>query len=215
MKRILKKIQLDNPDDFKLKLFEWSKKHKQIAWFDSNHYEQKYSSYDIILAVDAHTFLKKNHHNAFAEFQRYKNQANDYIFGYLGYDLKNNVELLSSNNIDGLDFDDLYFFQPKKIFFVRGHELEIQYLKGLENEIDNDLKNIQNISINAVLGNAMNEVKIRKRITKKQYLKKLNTILNHIQRGDIYEVNFCQEFYANNASINPFEVYKKLNEVLL
>lgn len=35
-------------------------------------------------------------------------------------------------------------------------------------------------------------------------------MLNHIQLGDIFEVNFCQEYYAENAKINPVEVYQKL-----
>jgi para-aminobenzoate synthetase component 1 len=42
--------------------------------------------------------------------------------------LKNDVERLQSNNFDGLHFADLFFFQPKKIFLLRGNELEIQYL---------------------------------------------------------------------------------------
>ena len=56
-------------------------------------------------------------------------------------------------------------------------------------------------------------VKVRKRITKKQYLEQPSKVLNHIHRGNIYEVNFCQEFYAENAEIDPFEVYKRLNKI--
>lgn len=29
--------------------------------------------------------------------------------------------------------------------------------------------------------------------------------------GDIYEMNFCQEFYDENANIDPWETYKRLN----
>lgn len=38
-------------------------------------------------------------------------------------------------------------------------------------------------------------------------------MLSHIHRGDIYEANFCMEFYAEEAVIAPYEVYKKLNEI--
>jgi para-aminobenzoate synthetase component 1 len=54
--------------------------------------------------------------------------------------LKNDVERLQSNNFDGLHFADLFFFQPKKIFLLRGNELEIQYLTMCE-EDDEDLDN--------------------------------------------------------------------------
>ena len=211
MKRTSKKIQLQNITEFKSKLFDWSQQFKQIAWLDSNNYEQKYSSYDVILAVDASTFLETNYSNAFTELKQYKNQINDFIFGYLSYDLKNDTEELTSNNLDGLDFTDLYFFQPKKLFLIKGNELEVQYLEESKHEIEIDLKTI--IEHDEILNQDHHDVKIHKRITKKEYLKNLETILEHIHRGDIYEMNFCQEFYAENASINPFEVYKKLNEI--
>lgn len=229
MKRTSKKILLNNPANFKSKLIDWAQQFSQIAWLDSNNYEQNYSSYDAVLAAGAHSFLETNYNNAFAELQQFKNNTNDYIFGYLTYDLKNDVEALTSNNLDGLGFSDLYFFQPKKLFFIKGDELKVQYLKKYEDEIEVDLEAIrrykerkdkvlsQNTTTNTQIASQFptdrNDVKIRKRITKKQYLNQLDTILEHIHRGDIYEVNFCQEFYAENAVINPFEIYKKLNTI--
>jgi len=38
-------------------------------------------------------------------------------------------------------------------------------------------------------------------------------MLSHIHRGDIYEANFCQEFYAEEALIHPLEIYTKLNAI--
>ena len=215
MKRTSKKIQLQNISEFKSKLFDWSQQFKQIAWLDSNNYEQKFSSYDVILAVDASTFLETNYSSAFTELQQYKNQINDFLFGYLSYDLKNDTEELNSNNLDGLDFADLYFFQPKKLFLIKGNELEVQYLDEFKHEIEIDLETIleHDEILNTLEISVQHDVKIHKRITKKEYLKHLETILEHIHRGDIYEMNFCQEFYDENASINPFEVYKKLNEI--
>jgi len=227
LKRTSKKIQLQNVSEFKSKLVDWAQRFNQIAWLDSNSYVQNYSSYDAVLAAGTHSFLETNYKNAFKELQQFKNNTNDYIFGYLTYDLKNNVEELTSNNLDGLGFSDLYFFQPKKLFFIKGNELEVQYLKEYENEIESDLEAIrhyeektdevisQNNTTESQIASQFptdrNDVKIHKRITKKQYLNQIDTILKHIHRGDIYEVNFCQEFYAKNAIINPLEVYKKLN----
>jgi para-aminobenzoate synthetase component 1 len=230
LNRTSKKIYLKNTSEFKSRLFEWAQQFNEITWLDSNAFDQKYSSYDTVLAIDANSNLKIDDQNAFAELQNYREKVNDYIFGYLSYDLKNDIENLASNNIDGLDFANLYFFQPKKLFFIKDNTLEIQYLKEFEHEVESDLKTIRHyekqsdnvISQNRIKNkqiatnfqeNSCNDVKIHKRITKKEYLKQLETILQHIHRGDIYEVNFCQEFYSENARINPFEVYKKLNEI--
>ena len=48
------------------------------------------------------------------------------------------------------------------------------------------------------------------RITKEEYISKVNLLKKHIHRGDIYEVNFCQEFYAENVELNPLHVFQKL-----
>lgn len=38
-------------------------------------------------------------------------------------------------------------------------------------------------------------------------------MLEHIHRGDIYEANFCMEFFAENAVIHPTEIFQKLNAI--
>jgi para-aminobenzoate synthetase component 1 len=38
-------------------------------------------------------------------------------------------------------------------------------------------------------------------------------MLAHIHRGNIYEANFCQEFYAENLSIDALKIYTKLNQI--
>jgi len=211
VKRTTTKIHLEIPLDFKNKLLSWAQQFEQVVWLDSNAYPREYSNFDTVLAVDAHSFLECGFSNAFAELKQYKNNTQDYIFGYLSYDLKNDTENLDSNNLDGLQFPDLYFFQPKKLFFIKDDMLKISYLDIHENEIKNDLAEINEIATPPLADRK--DVKIHKRITKKQYLKKLDIILEHIHRGDIYEVNFCQEFYAEQAEINPLEVYNHLNEI--
>ncbi len=201
MKRTLIKINLELPLDLKNKLLSWAQQFQQIVYLDSNNYPQKYSSFDAVLAIDAHTEIDCHYTDAFRKLKEFKNNTKDYIFGYLSYDLKNDTEDLTSDNFDGLHFPDLYFFQPKKLFFIKKNGLEVRYLKEFEHEIENDLANIFKQDLTMV--RVEHDVKIHKRITKKEYLKKLDLILEHIHRGDIYEVNFCQEFYAENAIIDP------------
>ncbi|MCK4562489.1 MAG: chorismate-binding protein, partial [Flavobacteriaceae bacterium] len=178
---------------------------------DSNNYHQKHTSYDLVLAIEAHTSLTCNYKNAFEKLKKYQKETKDYLFGYLSYDLKNDLENLKSKKYDGLGFSDFYFFQPKKIFFLKGNHLEVQYLEAYENEIENDLENIRNT--NKALKQVQQPIQIKQRISKSEYSKKLKNILNHIHRGDIYEVNFCQEFYAENITINPLPVYQELNKI--
>jgi para-aminobenzoate synthetase component 1 len=202
--------KIDNPETFKNQLLLWAQQFREVVFLDSNDYHQKYSSYDCILAVDAFTSIKTDYFNAFEDLKQYQQQTKDWLFGYLSYDLKNDIEDLYSTNFDGLDFPDLFFFQPKKLFFLKGNELEMHYLYLCDDELESDFLAI---NTNYQLSIINYQLEIKQRISKESYIKKVNTMLEHIHRGDIYEANFCMEFYAENASVSPIEVYMKLNKI--
>ncbi|TYB73058.1 anthranilate synthase component I family protein [Bizionia saleffrena] len=212
---VLRNKSVYNKEDiaaFKCKLLVWSQQFDDVVWLDSNNYTQQYSSYDAVLAVDAFTAIQTDYQEAFNTLDEYQKSTKDWIFGYLTYDLKNDTEALQSRNFDGLGFPDLYFFQPKKLFLIKGNTVETQYLKAVEDELEKDLLAIEDQKENPTTSET-STLKMKQRIPEKAYYDKLNTLLTHIHRGDIYEANFCQEFYAENATINPLETYLKLNAI--
>ncbi|MEZ4787147.1 MAG: anthranilate synthase component I family protein [Flavobacterium haoranii] len=206
---VVKHIQ--NTNDFKTKLLHWANQFREVVVLDSNNYEQHYSSYDLVLAVEAFTSIQTDYQNAFDDLYQYQSVTKDWLFGYLSYDLKNDIEKLQSNNFDGLHFPDLFFFQPKKLFLFKENVLEIQYLHFVDDEIEYDFNEIINYEL--LITNYESEIKINQRIPKEKYLEKVQKMLDYIHRGDIYEANFCMEFYSDEANINPLEVYQKLNAI--
>ena len=114
---------IENSIQFKKQLLIWAQQFREVVFLDSNDYPQLYSSYDCILAVDAFTSIKTDHYNAFEDLNQYQKTSKDWLFGYLAYDLKNDIEELNSNNFDGLGFPDLFFFQPKKIFLLKNNQI--------------------------------------------------------------------------------------------
>lgn len=203
--------KISNSKLFKKQLLNWSQQFRELIFLDSNDYRQDYSSYDCILAVDAFTSIKTDYHNAFEDLKQYQQTTKDWLFGYLSYDLKNDVEDLQSQNFDGLHFPDLFFFQPKKIFLLKGEDLEIRYLNMCDDEFEEDFEAI--LESKETVEKKTQKLTIQQRISKVAYLEKISKILNHIHHGDIYEANFCMEFYAENASIDPLEKFIKLNEI--
>lgn len=203
--------QLDNLDLFKEKILQWSQQFREVVWMDSNNYEQQYSNYDAILAVDAFTSIQTDYKDAFDKLKEYQTLNKDWIFGYLTYDLKNDVENLQSNNFDGLQFPDLFFFQPQKLFLIENNEITLSYLNVVSDEMESDFDGIRNFKLTT--SQPRSPIKIKLRIHREEYLEKLINMLAHIHRGDIYEANFCQEFYADDTEINPVETYFKLNRI--
>jgi para-aminobenzoate synthetase component 1 len=195
---------------FKKQLLAWGNQYREVIFLDSNDYPQDYSSYDCVLAVDAFTSIKTDYHNAFEDLKQYQSQTRDWLFGYLSYDVKNDTEDLVSENQDGLHFPDLFFFQPKKLFLVKGNQLEIQYLNMCDDEVEDDLEEIR-LQITTDYRLQITDCRIEQRISEEKYVAKVTEMLAHINRGDIYEANFCMEFFAENTEINPLEIYHKLN----
>jgi len=211
MKRIVKKIPVANLSEFSNQLIEWAQSFETFLWLDSNEYPQKYSSFDKALAIGVLSELKTDFNNAFEKLDQYQQSTRDYIFGVLSYDLKNDTENLSSNNLDNLNFPDLYFFQPKKLLFIAEGFVEFHYDSSCHHEIEADLQNIQSITLEN--DTSANAVQIKSRVSKQDYLAQIENIQQHIVRGDSYEVNFCMEYFAENAQIHPSTTYKDLNKI--
>jgi para-aminobenzoate synthetase component 1 len=81
-----------------------------------------------------------------------------------------------------------------------------------DDEVEDDFLTIQQPNQQPITSN-LQQVNIQQRIGKQEYIRKVETMLEHIHKGDIYEANFCMEFYAENADINPIEKFTKLNEI--
>ncbi len=132
----------------------------------------------------------------------------EHIFGFISYDLKNQIEDLTSENDSIIEFPELYFAVPKHVLSIK--EEEVTYLKGESSEgIDSILSRFSEDQPNS----RCNQVELQSSITKEQYLKRVRKLQDHIQYGDIYEVTFCQEFYARDVSIDPFEAYANLSQL--
>ena len=135
-----------------------------------------------------------------------ENKTRDGLPVFFTYDLKNEVEYLYSENPDHLHFPDLYFFEPQYLILIKGDELSI--ISGDEITV------LQAIKRQAIpTDQDRSQITIQSRFTKTEYIETINQVKTHINRGDIYVTNFCQEFFAENAVIDPLSVFKKLNAI--
>jgi para-aminobenzoate synthetase component I len=54
-------------------------------------------------------------------------------------------------------------------------------------------------------------IHLQGRFSRRAYLTTIERLREHIHRGDCYEINFCQEFFAEDTTIDPLHVYQSLN----
>lgn len=196
------------------KILPWIQSFNPAVIFNSNKAEQlqndKYHSFDFLLAIGEvlHFFEEKY---LFNKLKDSHTKLNDWLVGYISYDVKNQIENLHSNNYDGILAPDNYFFCPRYVIEFTGKDFKVHYLPEFDSESDiNSL--IDSLKKQSQINNPpVKEINIVSRVNKEDYIENVNAIKKHIRRGDIYEMNYCIEFYSENALIDPPSVYNRLN----
>jgi len=185
---------------------QWAAGFDTACVLDSNDFKDRYSKYDLLIAAGAKKELKADAGDAFDQLETFKMATAGWLFGYFGYDLKNEIENLQSNGTDGLGFPDLYFFAPRYVITVNGNEVEI-----VGDDAEGILDQIENYQLTGPVKTNISQ--LQKRFNREEYVTTVKKIKDHIVRGDIYVTNFCQEFFVEDADINPIEVFKALNDI--
>lgn len=134
-----------------------------------------------------------------------------FIYGYLTYDVKNSIEQLTSYNSDHLHFPVVYFHVPETVVKTAGEKQTV--IQGVETE--------ETIHFTASFFKQLRTEKtssevdsFHARISKEEYIEAVGQLKQHIQRGDIYEINFCQEYFAEQVKLtDPISVYSTINNI--
>jgi len=217
MRKILS-FHLSDTAKFKEELLLWAKQFKRLAILDSHDVNKKanskkeYNSYELLAGVAALNEIHPDE-NCFDTLRETYDANQDWWFGFMTYDLKNELEDISSDNFDGVKMPALYFFQPRWVLTLKEDQLEVHYheKENTEEEAKELVEQILSTKVGQIQTTQVS--KIQQRISKDEYLEAVIALKNHIRLGDIYEVNFCQEFFAESTKINPLETYRRLREV--
>ena len=202
-----KVFNTENPDTLKTRALHWASSFDTACYFDSNNYSDPYSAFDVLIAAGAEDEIKSTGDQSFTQLQNFLKQHEAFIPGFFAYDLKNEIEDLDSLNPDHLNFPDLHFFVPQHTVLIKGQKVFVY-----SREADRIWQAINTYDIPRPSVRTF-DAEIKARFSRDEYVTTVQQIQRHIRRGDIYEINFCQEFYAENAGIDPLEVFVQLNKI--
>jgi para-aminobenzoate synthetase component 1 len=188
-------------------MLNWANQFSIFCFLDNHHYQAGPHSVECILAAGAKRKFSADAGAALPELQKFIDHKPCWLFGHLGYDLKNEIEDLASIHHDRHQFPGIYSFEPEIIISLSEKELRIESnedaLLIFEQVMAADPKENKEIT--------SPQYELQQRISKKEYIETVDKLKKHILRGDCYEINFCQEFFAEDATIDPVNVYKKLS----
>jgi len=186
-------------------MLNWADQFNICCFLDNHNYQIPPHSIECLLAVGSIAHFESSTGEAFKKLKQFANEDHDWLFGHLGYDLKEETEFIPSQHFDGIGFPDMFFFEPEVIIKLDRNSLSIA-----ANDAERVFNSIQNFTAEKPISNP---VHLRQRFSKDEYIQSINQIKKHILRGDCYELNFCVEFYDDNAVIHPLSTYLQLVNV--
>ena len=180
-------------------MLNWTKRFNIFCFLDNQQYSNE--GYELLLAVNAVRFI--DDHSSFKEVDNFLCETKAWSFGHLSYSLKNQLHQLPAGKKDRIGFPDFFFFQPEILIVLKKKELTIHAQKpdDIFAQLINEPEFIQEQA---------EEINLKQGIQKEEYLSIIKQIQARILRGDCYEINFCQEFFAEEVSINPAAIFQSL-----
>ena len=212
----MKQLSIEiNPEEIRNKLLNYSQLFDTCFFYDSNAYVNiaaplSYRSYDILLALGVNSKVQFNEGQHFNDLQNFQDANKTWLFGYLSYDLKNEIEDLNSQNDDLLALPLAQFIEPQMVIAINGKKLTLTVIdeKMETQEIVESILN-QNTQINITFPST----KIDHNTDKEQYIQEFEQFQQQIAYGNIYEVNYCIAFKTEINHQNWIGLYSALNNI--
>ena len=200
---------VSNFNIFKIQMLNWVNRFNIFCLLDNQHYDFSKPAFECLLTAGCKENVEMQAGKAFDALRHfYAANKNEWLFGHLGYDLKNETEKLSSHNADGIGFSDLHFFVPEVVLELNNTEVTIH--------CDDDAALIFDAIIKCpttIAETVKSSVVVKHKIEEENYIAIIEKLRQHILRGDCYEINFCQEFFATDADIDPLYIYNRLIQI--
>jgi len=198
------------------RLLELSGSRSFFALYTSQGYVSKWGEYELLFAWGA---------KAVFDTTALKNGAleSGWRFGFLGYELRHEFERLSKGNPAIGQWPEAQFFEPEVVGTLdRAGNLTVH-----ADEPGDALALVLAPEKSRKVGNTTLDFQPVE--TRESYLEAVRKLQEHIQRGDIYEVNYCTAFKAEYKSLDsaqlfrqmaqatkaPFSAFVKMNELEL
>jgi len=147
-----------------------------------------------------------NNHADFLNLDNFISEnAGDYIFGLISYDLKNSIyQELSSENVTHLAEEKSTFSTFNNLIICNAGQL--MYF-GDENKVAEVTSFFENVKSSQ---DSNTEFELRSSEDQKTYVDKIDRLKSLIQRGDIYEVNYCTAFHLHNKEVDSKNTFQKI-----
>lgn len=188
----------------KQKVLDWLRPFSTFCFLDNQEYASPLLEVECLAAAGVREKVSGDDASALNNFF----QKKEWLFGHLSYELKNTLHSFSATTKnDKIGFPLLHFFVPEVVIVVKGKTLTV-HAENPEAVCAQLLSQPEGTT--ALQTSPVDTAFV---LSKEEYIQKIEALQAHILRGDCYEINFCQEAFAEGVQIDPFVVFQKLMQV--
>jgi para-aminobenzoate synthetase component 1 len=132
----------------------------------------------------------------------FRKKHQDWLFGYFGYDLKNEIEDLESAHQKLYEAPDLFFMVPELVIEIQAD----QHVRELKGKIPNEKKRDSGKELS---------IELQHRISKADYIELVKQAKLDIYEGEYYEINLSHslEFEIKGDSWDLYQEMKGIGPV--
>lgn len=178
-----------------------------FMYFKNHPYPHGWQQAPWMLAAGVRYEWKPQPERALEQLAPFHATHRDWMVGHVAYPMTAYVWPGISAKPCLCGFPDIYFFIPEILVWVYPDQVQIG-IHGSETEARRIFEEISKSRVD--LPQLRHPLSIHPVLTRKQYLDTVHAILHHIQRGDCYELNFCQLFTSDPVKISPVETFMQL-----
>lgn len=185
-------------------ILQWIQPFGVCSFLDNHQYNLPHHSVDCLAAAGALQVISGA--NTAASIDAFYKDEQDWLFGHFSYEY-NTPQNLRMQIPHPAGFSDAFFFRPDHVLHLSNQELTIESYSRDPETIFREIGNIK------IKEGVQHSIHCTPRTSREDYLQTIQHLLSHIQDGDCYEINFCQEFFAENTTLDPAAVYRQLTRL--
>ena len=183
-------------------MLNWSKQFNIFCFLDNNNYSFEEAAFECMLAAGCSNSISLNAEDPYVALKKFSYINPGWLFGHFNYPSS------SQNKKQGvtIGFDNGFFFVPEILLRLKKNKIIIESKHANPKEIFKIIDGHSTVITKTI----STKVFIQNLYSKRDYVEIITSLRKHIQRGDCYEINFCQDFYSCDAVADPLFLYHQL-----
>ncbi|MFZ9694876.1 MAG: anthranilate synthase component I family protein [Chitinophagaceae bacterium] len=208
-----REFKIKAPELFKEKVLDWLQPFDTFCFLDSHGYADPYGKWDWVAAAGVasriHAMSTDEVTSQLADLDQTLTAKGKWWFGHLSFGLQTTFQRVESPYQDALEFSPFSFFSPAYLIACKGGTVFVEAADP--QELFNKIQDL--FLVGQASEPRFTVGPLQQRVSRPSYVEIIDKIKQHIQQGDCYEMNYCQEFFSDTAMVDPMFLYRQFMKI--